>query len=165
MEASIRKPIKRSKELGPLSRDHHDALLLCWKIRSGMKANVETQRIAVYTLSFFETELKGHFEQEEAFLFSLLKQEDALAAKAIQQHQAIRQQFALLKQSPDDTGLLKSIADDVEAHIRFEERTLFNHIEQEADPLKLKSAGEALATFNEQHCKHTWNDEFWVTKK
>ena len=30
------KPLKRSKELAPLSREHHDGLLFAWKIKQGL---------------------------------------------------------------------------------------------------------------------------------
>ena len=33
-------PIKRSEYLKPLSRDHHQGLLLCWKIRTGLKKGI-----------------------------------------------------------------------------------------------------------------------------
>jgi len=38
-------PIKRNEALKPLSRDHHHGLLLCWKIRQGIKLNIEPERI------------------------------------------------------------------------------------------------------------------------
>jgi len=36
-----KKPIKRDKVLQPLSHDHHQGLLLCWKIRTGIKKGIE----------------------------------------------------------------------------------------------------------------------------
>jgi iron-sulfur cluster repair protein YtfE (RIC family) len=66
-------PIKRSKELTPLSGDHHDGLLLCWKINTGMAKKVETERIVSYVLFFYDTYLKKHFQLEEQYLFPILE--------------------------------------------------------------------------------------------
>ena len=55
------KPIKRRKELVPLSRDHHNGLLLCWKIRTGIRTEIDYTRISQYVLYFFEHDLKEHF--------------------------------------------------------------------------------------------------------
>lgn len=46
------KSIKRTKALQPLSRDHHHGLLLCWKIRQGIKLNVEPERIKNIWIGF-----------------------------------------------------------------------------------------------------------------
>ena len=51
------KPIKRSEELVSLSRDHHDGLLLSWKIRTGINKGIELKRIADYVLHSYRTEL------------------------------------------------------------------------------------------------------------
>lgn len=42
------KPIKRHTALKPLSREHHHGLLLSWKIREGLKRNIEIPRIKKY---------------------------------------------------------------------------------------------------------------------
>ena len=47
------KPIKRNKSIQSISREHHHGLLLCWKIRQGMKKNIEPQRIKVYVDWFY----------------------------------------------------------------------------------------------------------------
>lgn len=46
------KPIKRSGHLIQLSREHHFSLLFCWKVRTGIKKNIEKRRIIPYILFF-----------------------------------------------------------------------------------------------------------------
>ena len=53
-------PIKRSEFLKPISREHHHGLLLCWKIRAGLKKGIEPERIKLYQL-VLEKLLKSTF--------------------------------------------------------------------------------------------------------
>jgi len=45
-------PIKRSIALQPLSREHHHGLLLCWKIRTGLKKGIDIDRIKNIQIGF-----------------------------------------------------------------------------------------------------------------
>jgi hypothetical protein len=56
------RPIKRSPALVQLSRDHHFALLLIWKILQGFR--FEPHRIGNYITFFFENYLKSLFKQD-----------------------------------------------------------------------------------------------------
>ena len=64
-----RKPIKRSKELTQLSKEHHFSLLFCWKIRQGLKMNISADRIKKYIEYFWLQCMQPHFLEEENFLF------------------------------------------------------------------------------------------------
>ena len=48
------KPIKRSKQLAPLSREHHDGLMYVWKIREVLLPSAVLYRSKVD--SFFEAD-------------------------------------------------------------------------------------------------------------
>ena len=80
------KPIKRSKELVSLSSDHHNGLLLCWKIRTGIANDTSVDRIAAYVTRFFDMHLKPHFETEEELVFTLLPQDNRLRLMAETDH-------------------------------------------------------------------------------
>lgn len=156
------KPIKRSKELVQLSRDHHNGLLLCWKIRTGIKKDIDNKRIAQYALYFFNKDLKEHFRQEEKILFSLLPDSDGLKQDALEQHKFLYSLIAKIgNQQQQDTICLQELADVLEAHIRFEERQLFPYIEQTIDPGILKAAGEKIDAAHHLTSLE-WNDEFWT---
>ncbi|MBS1585906.1 MAG: hemerythrin domain-containing protein [Bacteroidetes bacterium] len=164
MEPTIQKPIERSRALIPLSKDHHDGLLLCWKIRMGLKNEVTVERIAAYIINFYNIYLNEHFRQEEEYLFTLLTDTDELKAKAIEQHKTIRDKIDALPELSTQQSL-ERIANELEDHIRFEERILFGHIEKNADPQILTHLGDKLIELSKKHCEHTWQDEFWVYKK
>jgi iron-sulfur cluster repair protein YtfE (RIC family) len=159
------KPIKRSPELRHLSRDHHDGLLLCWKIRNGIKKQIEPERIRAYVLCFFENDLEQHFMQEEKYLFSHLSDTDVMKGKAIRQHENIRSIIqSLVSDTKLSNELLEAFANELELHIRYEERELFNYIEQTIPFEKLNEIGIVLNDLHKQHCGIEWEDEFWINE-
>lgn len=159
-------PIKRSEELVPLSRDHHNGLLLCWKIRYGLDNQIEINRIADYVFFFFNEDLLPHFRQEENFVFSLLRDEDPLKIEALTQHNGLYRLFNRIQaDDADKRALLKMLSDDLASHIRFEERLLFPHIEQHADVLLLKETGTRLVDLHQEPASRAWKDEYWTKGK
>lgn len=153
------KPIKRHISLQPLSHDHHDALLLCWKIRKGIKQNIEPTRIKSYTNWFYSEHLKKHFQIEEQDIFTLLPKTHLQVKEALEQHKHLNKLFTGMDNSTDH---LHHIANELEKHIRFEERLLFNTIQQAATEEELKKLN--LSTEEEQSCSK-WTDEFWNQSK
>ena len=159
------KPLKRSAHLTPLSRDHHNGLLLCWKIRQGLKHNIEYNRIVNYIEFCFENELKEHFDQEEKLVFSLIKAGDLEIRKAMDQHEQLKTMIMkLLADTETDKALLTRFADELEQHIRFEERSLFPYIERNADPDTFDHAGKIIADLHGDSIPLSWDDEFWISK-
>ncbi len=149
------KPLKRHKSLQPLSRDHHQGLLLSWKIRSGFSKNIEAERIKTYTDWFFETHLTPHFELEEAHIFSLLDENNELVKRALTDHRRLKRLFT---DKEDIEKSLHKIEEDLEQHIRFEERVLFPEIQKVATEKEL----EHIETIhNEEGFVDKTDDEFW----
>src|SRR6478735_3174460 len=93
-----KQPLKRNKYIIQLSKDHHFTLLFCWKIRAGLKLNVETGRIKNYVQYFWQTHMQPHFNEEETILFVSVK--DAFVKKAINEHADIKQQVNAIITSP-----------------------------------------------------------------
>lgn len=79
-------PIKRNEALKPLSRDHHHGLLLCWKIRRGIKRNIAPERIKKYLDWFWKNYLKPYFETEVQYVFPVLGSENELVKQALAEH-------------------------------------------------------------------------------
>ncbi|PKP12682.1 MAG: cation-binding protein [Bacteroidetes bacterium HGW-Bacteroidetes-3] len=128
------KPIKRHEALKTLSREHHHGLLLCWKIRAGIKNNIELDRIKTYANWFYFTHLIPHFEAEEKYLFPILGNENELIKKAISEHRRLKRLF---EDASDFQKSLSLIEEELESHIRFEERVLFNEIQKKATQKQL----------------------------
>ncbi|MCF8258868.1 MAG: hemerythrin domain-containing protein [Flavobacteriales bacterium] len=148
-------PIKRHECLQPLSRDHHHGLLLSWKIREGFKRNVEVERIKQYADWFFVHQLSPHFELEERSVFPILGNDHESVKRALAEHRRLRRLFVDMK---DITRALHLIEEELEAHIRFEERVLFKEIEAMATLQMLTDVAlmHADGEYNE-----VWEDEFW----
>ena len=124
-----KKPQKRHKALQPLSREHHHELLLSWKIRAGFSKNIEPRRIKVYADWFFENHLIPHFEMEEAHVFTILNEGNDLIKRAMADHRRLKRLFTV---SDDEAKALSKIEEELDKHIRFEERVLFPEIQKVA---------------------------------
>ena len=133
----VKKPIKRNTALVEFSRDHHFALLLIWKIRAGLKKSIEPKRISSYAIHFFEVDLSHHFKEEEEILFNKLSPDNPLRIQAETDHQIIKQLIDEIREKSADKNLLKKFADTLEKHIRFEERELFNHLQESVSKSEL----------------------------
>lgn len=129
------KPLKRAKELQELSREHHHGLLLCWKIRTGYSRNVSPERIKRYTDWFYTKYLLPHFELEEEYVFTILKENHELVKKALAEHRRLRRLFNQRINIDKNLGLIE---EELEAHIRFEERVLFPEVQKVATPEQLE---------------------------
>jgi hypothetical protein len=125
----MNKPIKRADALQPLSRDHHQGLLLCWKIRQGLSKGAEIGMIKQYTDWFYNEHIIPHFEMEELHLFPILGNDHELIKKALAEHRRLKRLFT---SETDLENSLRHIESELDHHIRFEERVLFNEIERVA---------------------------------
>lgn len=149
------KPLKRHKALQPLSREHHHGLLLAWKIRAGFNKKVDVDRIKVYADWFFKTHLIPHFEVEETHIFTILGNDNDLVKRALSDHRRLSRLF---EQTDDLEKNLSLIEEELDKHIRFEERILFPEIQ--------KAATEAqFAHIERIHQSEPFedklDDEFW----
>ena len=133
------RPLKRAIELQPLSHDHHHGLQLCWKIRTGFSRKIELERIKKYADWFFVTHLEPHFELEENYIFTVLDSSNELVKQALTDHRRLKRLFT---QTSDLEKALGRIEEELEKHIRFEERVLFPEIQSEATELQLSKISE-----------------------
>lgn len=150
-------PLKRHEVLKPLSRDHHHGLLLCWKIKEGLKKQVSEDRIKSYTDYFFTSQLRPHFKFEEQEVFPLLGESHPLIERAMNEHRRLNELF----KSQADKDTLLAIGKELNRHIRFEERELFMELQNSVPEEKLKQVGnkeEKVITPNPDD----WEDKFWL---
>lgn len=128
------KPLKRARGLRPLSIDHHHGLLLCWKIRAGVHKDIAADRIWAYVEWFFTEHLAPHFTLEEKQVFPLLGNDHPMVRRALAEHREIRGMVGQRADTPE--GLIR-LADILQGHIRFEERTLFDELQKTASEQQL----------------------------
>ncbi len=154
------KPIRRSKELVPLSKEHHEGLLFGWKIKQGLRNGTGHQVIADFIQWFWEAHLQEHFRKEEKVLAIHLPQDNELVQKMLEEHEQVEALIhicAMIK----DADIFLQLADGLHNHIRFEERTLFPYAEKEIPAATMEAIYlELLKT--KPHRK--WENEFWLRK-
>lgn len=155
------KPIKRSEHIVQLSREHHFSLLFCWKVRKGVKTQIEVNRILKYIFYFWEDHLLPHFSEED-ILFEHV--DDEHVQRAYKEHKEINETVEKLRSAESDEekiSLSSKVADLVDSHVRFEERELFPHLERAIPESTLKIIGEKLLEAQPEALQDDYEDEFW----
>lgn len=116
---------------------------------------VEVERVKHYTDWVFKHHIFPHFEMEEKFLFPILGNKNNLVKKAISQHRRLCRLF----NNPDDIHKsISLIEEELEIHIRFEERVLFNEIQKAASEEQLQLISKLHSN---ERFKDNTEDEFW----
>lgn len=155
------KPIKRSKELAPLSREHHDGLQFIWKIRQGIENGTPLATISKYVSWFWHNHIRPHFHDEENVLLQHLPADNPLVQQMVDEHAQIRDLIISIDQEAQ-ASTINELADFLYKHIRFEERQLFAYAEKELSPDQLNSIFNQLS--EEHGCDTEWKEEFWLRK-
>jgi hypothetical protein len=136
--------VRRSEALAPLSRDHHQALETALRLR---RATDVTLGDALERLSAFWASVgRRHFEIEEELLLPALSDERwaAMADRVRSEHADIRGRAAALEQEAS-VDAARDLGERLNAHVRFEERELFTHLEAALDTTELERLGRAVA--------------------
>ncbi|MDT0295197.1 hemerythrin domain-containing protein [Mesonia ostreae] len=149
------KPIKRHEALQPLSRQHHFGLLFSWKIRKGFAKEVSISRMKAYADWFFEKEIQPHFKLEEEFVFPVLGNDDPLIERALKEHREIKELF---EDAEEPSKSLQILEEKLTDHIRFEERTLFNRIQEVASKSEIEKIDEIHLQIS---TREEYTDAFW----
>jgi hemerythrin-like domain-containing protein len=155
------KPIKRSKELVPLSKEHHEGLLFGWKIKQGLRNGTDRKIISQFIQWFWENDLQQHFRKEEEVLAAHLPKESELVQRMLTEHEEI-EALVNINAMIVDEDIFTRLADSLQDHIRFEERILFPFAEQTIPVNEMEMIYAELLKTKE---KTKWQNEFWVGKK
>ena len=157
------KPIKRSPQLAPLSREHHDGLLFAWKIKQGIENKTPLELLRNYTLWFWQHHIKPHFFQEEKILLPCMPADHPMIVKMLEDHEQIREHILGIDYVAEYRTFV-ILSDLLNTHIRFEERELFPELEKTLSPELLDSVFTQLEA-HPVHCEKEWKEEFWVKNK
>src|SRR5579863_4800339 len=138
----------RDKSLIPLSHQHQHALALCVRIdRASPIPNADLAAWQVEIAQLFQSEIAIHFAAEERVLFPAALEFDELKLLIEElraDHAWLREQFngtvAQTLSASDVTGLAARLA----AHIRKEERRLFERLQQLLSRDQLADLGRRL---------------------
>ena len=153
--------MKRHQSLVPLSRDHNIGLMMAQQLILGRAPNpradwpTDRAQQVPRLLAFYESDLRPHFEVEEAHVFpaarpSLVdgeRQVDALLAD----HEAMRAMIRGFEADPTSSldERLLAFGHLLKAHIQREERQLFEQMQDACEPGTLETLGAEVAAAHE----------------
>ncbi|MDM8546967.1 hemerythrin domain-containing protein [Candidatus Venteria ishoeyi] len=123
--------MKRVPELSGLSSDHHRALVMAKKAKQAkLTGNLNISDIWHEMEAYYAAELENHFRIEETHIAPQLKLlgKTALIERLYNEHADISAYFNPTAEHTADT--LKELGDLLEKHARFEERELFNIVQE-----------------------------------
>ena len=144
--------MKRHAALVPLSRQHHDGLALCVFIGRDLRGGAGPavlERLRNQALDAWRLELSGHFAVEEKVLFpqvrDLIPVPEAVD-RLVREHDDIRTEIALLEEARgrELEARLRSLRERLVAHIRFEERVLFEAVQNSVGEEMLEDLGRRI---------------------
>jgi hemerythrin-like domain-containing protein len=128
--------MKRHEHLRDLSREHHLALKLALLARRALASGepLQIQAAATACATAFVTDLEPHFVREETDLLPMLAQagETALVERTLSEHDEMRRLAARLPAA--DLATLERFGELLGAHVRFEERELFEVAQHHLGP-------------------------------
>lgn len=138
----------RDKSLVPLSRQHQHALALCVRInRATLSTGEELEAWQAEIQQQFEQEIQYHFAAEEADLFPVARQYPKLAGvvdELLSEHAVLRGYFGKATARSLDQQGVRQFGEVLSAHIRKEERQLFEGMQECLNPEQLAQAGIAV---------------------
>ncbi|HSN92615.1 MAG TPA: hemerythrin domain-containing protein [Anaeromyxobacteraceae bacterium] len=143
--------MKRTRELKPLTSEHHQALLVAFQLKKGLAGHAETAGapkdlpgLLALARRFEERVLRAHGQAEEEVLGRHLAPEDM--RRLVAEHGEMRRlvESARGAKGSELRSALGAFADLLERHVRWEERELFPAAEGLVDAETLAVIGGEL---------------------
>ena len=143
--------MKRTRELKPLTSEHHQALLVAFQLKKGLAGHAETAGaprdlpgLLALARRFEERVFRTHAQAEEEVLGQHLAAADM--RRLVSEHGDLRRlvESARGAQGPDLRSALAAFAELLERHVRWEERELFPAAEGLVDAETLSIIGGEL---------------------
>jgi hemerythrin-like domain-containing protein len=138
----------RDQNLIPLSRQHQHALALCVRIdRASPLGETDLPAWQAEIVQHFENEIKYHFAAEERVLFPAARKHQELIPlidELLIDHEVLRQSFALAEARKMSAADLSAFAQRMSAHIRKEERQLFERVQELMNQEEIALVGHDL---------------------
>ena len=143
--------MRRSRQLKPLSSEHHQALLVAFQLKKGLEGHPESAGapkdlpgLLALARRFEEQVFRPHLRAEEDVLGQYLVAADMRRLES--EHRELVQflESARADRPPELRAALHGFADLIERHIRWEERELFPYAEGHVDEATLATIGGEL---------------------
>jgi hemerythrin-like domain-containing protein len=137
----------RDKALVPLSRQHQHALALCVRIDRARPGTEDLQIWQAEIAAHFRQEIRIHFAAEELVLFPAARKFSELASLVEElsiEHMMLREDFAEAEARSLSVEGMLAFAERLSAHIRKEERQLFERMQDLMSSEEIATLGAIL---------------------
>ncbi len=139
----------RNKNLVPLSHQHQHALALCVRIeRASPIADSDLSAWQTEIVELGRTEITAHFSAEEQEVFPAARAYSALRPlieELLAEHRVLRTRFAKAEEQIMSSSDVSAFARELSAHIRKEERQLFEQMQALMGGEQLDAIGQRLS--------------------
>lgn len=155
--------MKRHTHLQPLSRQHHNGLLMALLLKKGIAKQASLEEMNQFIALNWEEDLKQHFEAEENILLPALAGSSFsldLLARFHQEHQSIRDLVEKARNNSSSQADIVDFHSILESHIRFEEKEFFPQAEALLNDEQLEGIGNALDDDRSKNCLQ-YPVKFW----
>lgn len=141
----------RNQNLIPLSHQHQHALAFCVRIDRALAspAAMDTGTIQQEICKLYDDELGTHFQAEERYLFAVAEKIGDLSSLVDElriEHGLIRRGVKRAEARDLTTSDIQVFAASLSAHIRKEERELFEVLQQRLSAEELDRVGRKIAS-------------------
>ena len=134
--------MKRSDALAPVSREHHQALVVAQKLTRATDATAA--EAATTWIGFWDAAGRRHFHVEEDSILPVLDPDREEVPRVYAEHAALRHLIARID-AGSPAGDLNRLGRMLHDHVRYEERVVFPAIEAALSPAALEQLGAAIA--------------------
>lgn len=143
--------MRRSRELKPLSSEHHQALLVAFQLKKGLAGHAESAGapkdlpgLLQLARRFEEQILRPHARAEEELLGQAIPGPDMARLRGEHGEMTRLLELSRTARAGDLRAHLGAFADLLERHVRWEERELFPYAEGHVDEATLAAIGGEL---------------------
>ncbi|MEL6533879.1 MAG: hemerythrin domain-containing protein [Bacteroidota bacterium] len=145
--------MKRHPALIPLSREHHQMLLVAQLLKrdappyKGLPTDPEGK--VAYARRLWRDLIEDHLTKEEEVLFPMVEENEALNAlvsELRQEHHTLRKQWQGVEKYPNNLEVSDTFGRMLEAHIRKEERVFFQKMQAELPEDVLVELGKKMGS-------------------
>ncbi len=140
--------MKRSRELKPLSSEHHQALLVAFQLKQGLAGHADSAGapkdlpgLLALARRFQDQVMTSHARAEEDVLGKHLAEPDLRRLASEHAELARLVDAARAARGPEARAGLSAFAALLERHVRWEERELFPYAEDHVDEATLAFIG------------------------
>jgi hemerythrin superfamily protein len=149
--------MKRAVALQPLSHQHHNSLMACLLINKGIQKKADPNIISDFIGNLYKEDLLPHFSKEEQLIFPSLP---SSTRKLLQREHETLRILAERIHKERTHPVINTFSKLLEQHIRFEERVIFNEVQEHNSSEQMEQIANGLKDTVARKCSD-YPNKFW----